>query len=105
MRLRDLASFVRSKTAGPFMATFDVMFTSQEDLDRAWSSGAFEPEKIAKLYPGLTADDIMVFNVPPALAIKVSLPRRVQSGAVGDTDIAAGQQFAPLLDLDLGEAA
>lgn len=105
MILRDLATFVRSKTAGPFMVTFDIVFSEREELDRAWNSGAFVAERIAPLFPGTEPDDVMIFYVPAASAIKVSLPRRVHSGAVGDTDVLAGQQFAPLLGLEIGKGA
>ncbi|TDD81430.1 DUF4387 domain-containing protein [Saccharopolyspora karakumensis] len=103
MRLGDLAAFGRSKTAGPFMITFDLMFRSEEDLNRAWESGSLTRERIAQLYPGVAVDEVMMFIIPPALAIKISLPRRVPAGALGDTDIAASQQFAPLFDLPIAD--
>lgn len=101
MRLGDLVAFGRSKTAGPFMVTFDLMFRSEEDLDRAWESGSLTRERIARLYPGVAVDDVLIFLVRSALAIKVSFPRRVHAGALGDTDIAASQQLAPLYELPL----
>ncbi|KOS57594.1 DUF4387 domain-containing protein [Rhodococcus rhodochrous] len=103
MRLGDLAAFGRSKTAGPFMVTFDIMFHNEEDLYRAWESESLTKERIAQLYPGVAVDDVMMFIIPAALAIKISFPRRVVSGALGDTDIAASQQFAPLFELPIGD--
>ena len=35
----------------------------------------------------------------PAFAIKVVIPRLVSGGGVGDSDVAGGQQFVPLLAL------
>ena len=37
----------------------------------------------------------------PALAIKVSIPRLLPGGSPGDTDVAGGQQFVPLLSIPL----
>jgi hypothetical protein len=33
--LFDLCSLIRSKNAGPFVLTFDLMFSSQENYERA----------------------------------------------------------------------
>ena len=37
----------------------------------------------------------------PAQAVKITLRRRVVSGAPGDSDIYGAQQHAPLLDLEV----
>ncbi|GHJ98001.1 hypothetical protein SNE510_75200 [Streptomyces sp. NE5-10] len=37
---------------------------------------------------------------PLALAVKVSLPRPVVQGSLGDTDCYAGRQYAPLMDME-----
>jgi hypothetical protein len=38
---------------------------------------------------------------PPALAWTASIPRRMPSGAAGDTDTFGAQQHAPLLDIEV----
>ena len=45
-----------------------------------------------------------VRKLPDVLAIKISLPRRPPSGAVGDSDIYGCQAMAPLAALSMGEA-
>lgn len=98
VRLRDLAKFIRSKNAGPFILTIDLMFDDEQSYSRAVRSGAISPATIAELYR-IDQSRITVFEVPEAYAIKVSFPRALAAGDVGDSDVAGGQQYAPIVDL------
>jgi len=98
-RLRDLAVFVRSKNAGPFMLTIDVFFEGPADCQRVIDSGVITPQKIASLY-AVAQDSIKIIHVVPAHALKISFPRPLPAGDVGDSDVAGGQQFVPLLNLE-----
>ncbi len=102
MKLKDIASVIRSKNAGPFELTFDVLFTSNADYQRVVESGALSPEAFASVYGIEVGQVISVVNFEPALAIKVTIKRPRSSGALGETDVYGAQQHAPLLDLDLG---
>ena len=55
---------------------------------------------IARLYNRDPAE-IIVVNHDAALAIKVSLPRPQSSGSKHDSDVYGGQQYAPLLGLEV----
>src|SRR5580698_8531698 len=55
---------------------------------------------IARLYNRNPAD-IIVVNHDTALAIKVSFPRPQSSGSKHDSDAYGGQQYAPLLGLEV----
>ena len=55
---------------------------------------------VGALY-GLAPERVRIFEFEPALAIKVSVPRLVPGGSPGDSDVAGGQQFVPLLDIPL----
>jgi hypothetical protein len=44
---------------------------------------------------------VKLFNYAPGNAIKVTVPRLVTSGDPADTDLFGGQQFGPLVDLDI----
>ncbi|MEU6986461.1 DUF4387 family protein [Streptomyces sp. NPDC046324] len=46
-------------------------------------------------------EKILLVNHPLALAVKVSLPRPTVQGDRRDTDCYAGQQYAPLLDMEV----
>lgn len=98
--LRDLLVSVRSKNAGPFTVTFDLFFAGADDFHRVVDQQVVTSERVASLY-GLAPHDVRVFPFPPAFAIKVSIPRLVPGGAPGDSDVAGGQQFVPLLSLPL----
>jgi hypothetical protein len=86
MRLGEIARLVRSKNAGPFMLTVDVLFADRETFDRVTRSGALAPERIGTLY-GVAVDKIMSFTLPEALTVKLSFPRDVPSGSRGDHDV------------------
>jgi len=99
-RLRDLCHTLRSKNAGPFQITFDAIFRTEDEFQRARESGVFTPGNLAQVlrYPG---QDIKVVFYPAGKAIKVTVPRRAPSGSFDDTDVFGCQQHAPLLDLDI----
>ena len=50
MRLSELAAMVRSKNAGPFVLTFDILFSDCESYERVKRSGALNVEIFARLY-------------------------------------------------------
>lgn len=99
-KLGDLASLIRSKNAGPFVLTFDIMFDEPEVYRRVKRSGALGAEVVAGLYD-VPAEDVRFFFCDNALAIKASIPRPVVQGDPGDADGHGGQQFAPLIDIEI----
>ena len=99
-RLVDLARVVRSKNAGALLLTIDLMFDDAARFARARDSGTLTPPALAPLF-AVGEDDIAVFHCEEALAIKITLPRRVRSGDAGDSDVYGAQQYAPLLAVHL----
>jgi hypothetical protein len=98
--LGELARLIRSKNAGPFILTFDIMFDDKESYDRVVKSGVISREIVAQLY-GTSDNEILIFDHDAALAIKVSIPRPFIQGAFGDGDMMGGQQYAPLVELEI----
>jgi hypothetical protein len=96
--IADLAVLVRSKNAGPFWLTIDIMFDDPEKYRRVRDSDIVNRAVIAKMFRR-DAADIIVVNHDAALAIKVSFPRPQSSGSKYDSDVYGGQQYAPLLSL------
>jgi hypothetical protein len=94
----DLAVLVRSKNAGPFWLTIDIMFDNPDNYRRVRDSEAINRAGIARIYRRDPAD-IIVVNHDAALAIKISFPRPQSSGSKLDSDVYGGQQYAPLLSL------
>jgi hypothetical protein len=100
MRLGDLARLIRSKNAGPFMLTIDLLFADRESYDRAVSSGLLDRTNIAALYR-VPDGKLRLFELPEFLAVKISFPRPVASGTEGDSDIYGCQYMARLARLEI----
>jgi hypothetical protein len=98
--LSDLAALIRSKNAGPFALTFDIMFTDASIYQRVKTSRVLTRDAMAKLY-GCAPEKTKFFECDNALAIKFSIPRPRISGDLGDGDLHGGQQYAPLLVLQI----
>jgi len=98
--LGTIARLIRSKNAGPFVLTFDIMFDDKADYVRVRDSGVVTRERIAAIY-GLSPEAVQFFHCDHALAIKASIPRPTTQGDVSDSDGHGGQQYAPLMDLEI----
>lgn len=99
--LYNLAKVLRSKNSGPFELTFDVIFDDPHIYELVKKSGVISKDTICRLYR-LKPEDIshLVFY-EPALAIKITIKRPVDSGSIGDTDVYGAQQHAPLMSLQV----
>lgn len=100
MRLGDIADVVRSKNAGIYHLTIDVMFEDAETYERVKASGDLSASVFADLY-GVPEADVQFFEYDPGLAFKVTIPARVSSGSPGDTDLRGAQQHAPVFELEV----
>jgi Domain of unknown function (DUF4387) len=100
MKLWECASLVRSKNAGPFVLTLDVLFSDRETYEKVRDSGALDREVVAAIY-GVPLDHLDRYVCDNALALKFSMPRRLPQGDFGDGDMHGGQQYAPLLDIEV----
>ena len=99
--LTDLAEVIRSKNAGPYELTLDIIFKSREIFDRVVALGFFTPGLFAKLY-GIPEEQVLsVLEFAPARAIKATIVRPLVCGEIGDTDIYGAQQHAPLLGVEV----
>ena len=101
--LGEMAQLIRSKNAGPFWLTIDVMFDSVETYESVKRSGVITQTAIAKALRRDTHDLIITMH-DAALAVKVSYPREHSSGAPRDSDVFGGQQYAGLLDLEIPDS-
>lgn len=99
-RLRDFAKLVRTKNAGPFWLTLDIMFPDKDTFDHVVGTGVITPQLISDFFK-VDLKDVRLFNYAPANAIKVTIPRLVPSGDPADTDLFGGQQFGPLVDIEI----
>ena len=99
-RLGDLAQLIRSKNAGAFMLTFDVMFKEEAVYRRVLASRVLTKQSFAALY-NVPEDEVLFFEHEAARAIKISIPRPYTQGDIDDGDTYGGQQHAPLVDLQI----
>lgn len=97
--LSSLAKIIRSKNAGPFRITFDVLFESREGFDIVKRSSAISRQSVAAAF-GIDESVISsLFAVPSGNAFKVTFRRPVDQGALGETDVYGCQQHVPLMNL------
>lgn len=99
-KLWQLAKLIRSKNAGPFELTFDVIFKDRESYERVRDAKLINAEWFAKTYR-LTPEVVSIIDYDAASAIKITIPRPAVSGDIDDTDVFGGQQHGPLVDLDV----
>lgn len=102
-KLHTLAKVVRSKNAGPFHFTLDIIFETAQDYQRFMEVGAITPAWVAKNY-GVREDDVAIIPYPPAHALKITIPRLATSGSPEDRDVYGAQQHGPLLELEIPDA-
>lgn len=100
MTLYEEAFVCRSKNAGPFQVTIDLMFETRESYQKVLSSPNFTEEKIGELYH-VTKEKIQIKPFERILTIKVVLPRTSPSGSLTDTDVYGSQQHFPLGNLEI----
>jgi hypothetical protein len=99
--LGDLASVIRSKNAGPYELTFDVMFDNSELYKQVKATGLLSAAMIAKLYNISEEDIIACLFWDQAKAFKVTVKRAAVSGSFGDSDCHGAAQHIPLMYLVL----
>ena len=98
-RLTDIAGVIRSKNAGPYELTLDIIFTEREVYERVVATNSISRELVAGLYHVADADILELVAFDPATAIKITMRRPRTAGDVGETDVYGAQQHAPLLGL------
>ncbi|KAF2868370.1 hypothetical protein BDV95DRAFT_500870 [Massariosphaeria phaeospora] len=104
--LGDVARILRSKNAGPFEITFDVMFDRKEIYELVKNSNILNSTAVAKLV-GVQEEDIVWCGFyDQALGFKVTIPRLrrnkpVASGGFMENDVQASQKYIGLLNMKL----
>ncbi|MFE9723365.1 DUF4387 family protein [Streptomyces sp. NPDC005794] len=71
---------------------------TEQTYEALVATGFLNKQLFATLY-NTAPDNILLVNHP--LAVKVSLPRPAVQGELRDTDCYAGQQYAPLMDMEV----
>jgi hypothetical protein len=100
LALKDLAYILRSKNAGSFHITFDIMFRDEDTYKKVKARKYITKDKIAILYK-VKINDVKIFEYDQAYAIKVTIPRQKPNGDIDDTDVFGCQQHTPLMELSI----
>jgi hypothetical protein len=97
-KLYEVARVFRSKNASPFVLTIDILFDSGNDYRTVLNSDIITKKRVAELY-NISQKEVNIIPFHEAQAIKITLPRLVSSGSLGDRDVYGAQQHGPLLEL------
>ncbi|KAF2446173.1 hypothetical protein P171DRAFT_430385 [Karstenula rhodostoma CBS 690.94] len=104
--LGDIAHVLRSKNAGPYEITFDVMFATESIFWLVKSSGCLNAAVIAELNE-ITEDQVIWSGFfDQALAYKATIPRLwrgtpTPNGGFMESDVHGSQRYIGLLNLPL----
>ena len=106
--LSDIATVVRSKNAGPFDITVDVLFDAQAVYQLVKSSGLLNQDVVARLYKVHPSAISWAGFYDAALAFKATFARKrsgrlAAAGGFMENDVHASQHHAPLLTMELGD--
>lgn len=104
MKLSECTALIRSKNAGPFTLTYDIMFSDESLYNHVKRSGVLTPRKLAQVI-GCSENEMKFYVCDNALAFKFTIPRLRPAGDPADADLHGGQQFAPLMDIEIPDFA
>ena len=99
-KVSEVCRNVRSKNAGPYWITADLFFADRAGFAAYADSPALAPEAIGRLFD-VDPDAVKRFAVPDLLVVKLSYPRAKPQGGAVERDMHGGQQYIPLLDIEL----
>ena len=100
IKLREIADNIRSKNAGPYEITFDILFRDLTMYRRVKQTGIISAGLFAALYHVPESQcNFVAFD--GGQAFKCTIPRPIVAGHVGDPDVYGAQQHAPLLEVEI----
>ena len=99
--LPDLCTAIRSKQAGPYRLTLDVIFKSEAVYRQVKASEQIDRQMIASRYRIQEDQITKLIFYDPGRALKISMIRPRVAGDPGDGDVYGCQQHAPLLGIEL----
>lgn len=103
MKLQEVARTIRSKNAGSFMITVEIIFNESKYYNYIKENHLITQKTIADAYD-LPEDQVTDFGYYDAgMGIKANFRREKPSGGPGESDVYGCQQYAPLLKLEFPE--
>lgn len=98
--LLNLTKILRSKNAGPYYITFDIMFNNKDIYERVKNSNILTDKLISELYQ-IAEKDVSIIYYGIVNSIKITIKRKYASGDINDTDVYGAQQQALLEDIQI----
>ncbi len=99
-KLKDVCSVIRSKNAGPYELTFDMIFKTEEYYNMVVKAEIFDEKTICGLFGIEPSEIINIIAFVPAKALKITIIRPRVSGDFGESDIYGAQQHGSLMDFE-----
>jgi hypothetical protein len=99
-KLHEVARLVRSKNAGPFLVTFDIIVRDPEIYEEMKRQETVSVDTFTELYD-VDADEVTFIHYDEANAFKATIPRLHASGSPKDGDTMGGQQHGPLVEMQI----
>ncbi|KAE9376217.1 hypothetical protein N431DRAFT_333674 [Stipitochalara longipes BDJ] len=104
--LIDIAKIIRSKNAGPYELTLDIMFDDPKVYNAVKRSAVLSPAVISRLYAVAEEEIVWCGFFDVAMAFKATIPRTrggkaICSGGYMESDVHGSQQYVPLMELEL----
>jgi len=97
--VRDIAKVLRTKNAGPFKITIDVIVENEADLDLIEASGVLQPDVVARAYQ-ITREEVTgPYFQRAALGAKVTISKRSSAQDPFCPDLLGASQHIPIADL------
>jgi len=106
--LGDIARVLRSKNAGPYEITFDIMFDNEGVFQLVKNANILDRTTVAKLLKVRDEDILWIGFFDQAHAFKATIPRMlrgkpVAGGGFMESDMHGAQQYLGLMTMKLSE--
>jgi len=96
LKLKDSVKVLRSKNAGVWHITIDIVFKNRELYDRAKSK--INRDFFCRLFKRDTVD---YFECDSIYTLKISFLRDSAAGSIYDTDCLGANFYIPLMDIEI----
>jgi len=97
--MSELCNIVRTKNAGPFFFTLDIVFRERAVYEAVIAQKLLTMEMLANAY-GVPIEDVAVFETfDNVMAFKATFRRKKAAGGPGDRDVYAMNQEVPALTI------
>ncbi len=97
-KLIEHTKILRSKNAGPLFITFDLIFSTDQEMK--YILERLKKSQVARAY-GVNEETVEIIAYPVVRSIKITFPRKCISGNIADNDIYGCQQHMPLANIEI----